>query len=106
MDPGAAVDDDEVRSRLSNTTTTQSTEVAIVDEVIDYTVAGVRYVSYLVRWHGQRVAVNDYDAFSHYVPKDPISFTVTQNAGRSGKTLSFDILSASPPQPGISKGEQ
>jgi hypothetical protein len=75
LDPGAAVDDEEIRSRLSNTTTKQ------------------------------RVAIDDYYALSHYASKDRFSFTVTQYADRSRKDLSFGILSASPPQSGVSKGE-
>jgi hypothetical protein len=105
LDLGAAVDDEEIRSRLSNTTTKQSTEVAVVDEVIDSTVDGVRYVSYLVHWHGQRVAIDDYHASSHYASNDRFSFTVTQDADRSRKVLSFGILSASAPQSGVSKVE-
>ena len=105
LGPGAAVDDEEIRSRLSNTTTKQSTEVAVVDEVIDSTVDGVRYVSYLVHWHGRRVAIEDYYASSHYASKDRFSFTVTQYADRSRKVLSFGMLSASPPLSRVSKRE-
>jgi hypothetical protein len=72
--------------------TTQSTDVAVVDEVIEAKVDGIRYVSYFVNWRGQHVAVNDYSATTHYAPKEQISFTATRNSIPSGAYISFDIF--------------
>lgn len=98
LDPGEQLNATTTGTGFSGKTT-QTTEVSNVDEVIEAKVDGLRYVSYFVNWHGQRVAVNDYSATTHYAPKDPISFTVTRMSIPTGMTLSFNIFTHDPPPP-------
>jgi hypothetical protein len=102
LDLGEQIENGTARAALSGNIS-QSTEVATVDEVIEAKVDGIRYVSYLVSWHGERVAVDDYGATTHYAPKDEISFTVTRNSNPAGMFISFNIFKAPQSQSAPSK---
>jgi hypothetical protein len=81
-------------STSSLSKTSMTTEVSTVEEVIEAKEDGIRYVSYLINWNGNPVAVNDHSATTHYALGSQISFTVTRNSIPAGLRISFDIFDA------------
>jgi hypothetical protein len=79
------------------------TDTATVDEVLTAEVNGDRYLAYIVKWNGARVAVSDVFASTHYAEGDHITFPVARE-GATGKGrldfMMFNFVHPSPPQKG------
>jgi len=65
---------------------------SIVDAVLDAQSGEFRYVAYIVKWHGVRVAVTDMFSNSHYAIGDHICFTVSRTDSASGRDLGFMLF--------------
>jgi hypothetical protein len=80
------------------------TDTATVDEVLTTDLNGDRYVAYIVKWNGARVAISDVFASTHYAVGDRITFPVTR-AGAAGQGhLHFMIFNFTQPSPPTQKG--
>jgi hypothetical protein len=79
---------------------TLKNDTATVDEVLSTDLNGDKYVAYIVKWNGARIAISDMFASTHYAVGDRITFPVTR-AGAAGQGhLYFMIFNfAPPPQP-------
>jgi hypothetical protein len=67
----------------------QTQETATVDEVLSMQTDGYRYVAYIVKWHGARVAVSDVLSNTSYAVGDRINFPASRAASPEGRQLSF-----------------
>jgi hypothetical protein len=79
---------------------TLKNDTAAVDEVLSTDLNGDKYVAYIVKWNGARIAVSDMFASTHYAVGDRITFPVAR-AGAAGQGhLYFMIFNfVQPPQP-------
>jgi len=75
-------------SRIATTTDT-----AIVEEVLTSQVESNRFVAYIVKWHGARVAISDMFATTHYAAGDRIEFPVSRVDASHRQQLRFMIFS-------------
>jgi len=79
-----------------------NTDTGTVDEVLTTNVNGDRYVAYILKWNGARVAVSDVFASTHYAVGDRITFSVSR-AGTAGQGhldfLMFNFVHPSPLSP-------
>lgn len=79
---------------------TLKNDTATVDEVLSTDLNGDKYVAYIVKWNGARIAISDMFASTHYAVGDRITFPVAR-AGAAGQgRLYFMIFNfVPPPQP-------
>jgi hypothetical protein len=77
-------------------------ETATVEEALSVQSDGYRYVAYIVKWHGARVAVSDAFSSTNYAVGDRINFPASRATSSSGRQLSFLLFnfdkSAAPQQ--------
>jgi hypothetical protein len=77
-------------------------ETATVEEALSMQSDGYRYVAYIVKWHGARVAVSDVLSNTSYAVGDRIDFPASRAALPGGRQLSFLLFnfdkSAAPQQ--------
>jgi len=64
-------------------------ETATVEEALSVQSDGSRYVAYIVKWHGARVAVSDALSNTNYAVGDRINFPASRATSSSGRQLSF-----------------
>jgi len=77
-------------------------ETATVEEALSLQSDGYRYVAYIVKWHGARVAVSDAFSNTSYAVGDRINFPASRATSSSGRQLSFLMFSfdkSAAPQP-------
>jgi hypothetical protein len=77
-------------------------ETATVEEALNVQSDGYRYVAYIVKWHGARVAVSDALSNTSYAVGDRINFPASRATSSSGRQLSFLMFSfdkSAAPQP-------
>jgi hypothetical protein len=70
-----------------------TTDTAIVEEVLTSQVESNRFVAYIVKWHGARVAISDMFATTHYAAGDRIEFPVSRVDASHRQQLRFMIFS-------------
>lgn len=64
-------------------------ETATVEEALTLQSDGYRFVAYIVRWHGARVAVSDALSNTNYAVGDKINFPASRATSSSGRQLNF-----------------
>lgn len=77
-------------------------ETATVEEVLRLQSDGYRYVAYIVKWHGARVAVSDALSNTSHAVGDRINFPASRASSSSGRQLSFLLFNfdkSAAPQP-------
>jgi hypothetical protein len=77
-------------------------ETATVEEALGVQSDGYRYVAYIVKWHGTRVAVSDAFSSTNYAVGDRINFPASRATSSSGRQLSFLLFNfdkSAAPQP-------
>jgi hypothetical protein len=77
-------------------------EAATVEEALSVQSDGYRYVAYIVKWHGARVAVSDAFSSTNYAVGDRINFPASRATSSSGRQLSFLLFNfdkSAAPQP-------
>jgi hypothetical protein len=67
-------------------------EMATVEEVLTNQVESFRFVAYIVKWHGARVAVSDMFASTHYAAGDRLVFPVSRSESSGQQRLSFMLF--------------
>jgi hypothetical protein len=68
-------------------------ETATVEQVLSTQTDGYRYVAYIVKWQGARVAVSDALSNTSYAVGDEIHFPASRVASPGGRQLSFLLFS-------------
>lgn len=68
-------------------------ETATVEEALRVQSDGYRYVAYIVKWHGARVAVSDALSNTNYAVGDRINFPASRATSSSGRQLGFLLFS-------------
>jgi hypothetical protein len=77
-------------------------ETATVEEALNVQSDRYRYVAYIVKWHGARVAVSDALSNTNYAVGDRINFPASRVTSSSGRQLSFLLFNfdkSAAPQP-------
>ena len=64
-------------------------ETATVEEALTMQSDGYRFVAYIVKWHGARVAVSDALSNTHYAVGDKINFPASRATSPGGRQLNF-----------------
>ncbi len=70
-------------------TISMTQETATVEEALTVQSDGYRFVAYIVKWHGARVAVSDALSNTHYAVGDKINFPASRATSPSGRQLNF-----------------
>jgi len=68
-------------------------ETATVEEALNVQSDGYRFVAYIVKWHGTRVAVTDALSNTKYAVGDRINFPASRATSSRGRQLSFLLFS-------------
>jgi hypothetical protein len=74
-------------------------DTATVDEILTTEVNGDRYVAYIVKWNGARIAISDVFASTHYAVGDRITFPVAHADAAGQRHLNFMMFNFVPPAP-------
>ena len=67
-------------------------DTAAIEEVLTDQLESYRFVAYIVRWHGARVAISDMFASTHYAAGDRIVFPVSRTASAGQQQLGFMLF--------------
>lgn len=83
-------------------------DTAAIEEVLTNQIESDRFVAYIVRWHGARVAISDVFASTHYAAGDCIVFPVSRSESSGQQQLGFMLfnfprIQPRPPDPQASK---
>jgi hypothetical protein len=74
-------------------------DTATIEEVLTNQVESCRFVAYIVRWHGARVAISDMFASTHYVAGDRLEFPVSRSEASGQQQLRFMLFNFPPTRP-------
>jgi len=95
---GLAAQQEASGTYADGTRVTLKTDTATVDEVLSTDLNGDKYVAYIAKWNGARIAISDMFASTHYAVGDRITFPVTR-AGAAGQGHLYFMIFNFPPPP-------
>lgn len=75
--------------KLADVSMSMTQETATVEEALTLQSDGYRFVAYIVKWRGARVAVSDALSNTHYAVGDKIDFPASRATSPSGRQLNF-----------------
>jgi hypothetical protein len=78
-------------TNADGTHVTLQNDTATVDEVLSTDLNGDKYLAYIVKWNGARIAISDMFASTHYAVGDRITFPVAR-AGTAGQGHLYFML--------------
>jgi hypothetical protein len=67
-------------------------DTATIEEVLTNRVESYRFVAYIVRWQGARIAISDMFASTHYAAGDRIVFPVSRSESSGQQQLGFMLF--------------
>jgi hypothetical protein len=71
---------------------TMTNDTATVEEILTTETNGYRFMAYIVKWNGARVAISDVFATTHYAVGDRITFPVARSESAGRRQLRFMLF--------------
>jgi hypothetical protein len=88
----------ESRDVPDSTQMSMTNGTATVEEILTSETNGYRFMAYIVKWNGARVAISDVFATTHYAVGDRITFPVARSESAGRRQLRFMLFNF--PKPG------
>jgi hypothetical protein len=79
-------------------------DTATVEEILTTETNGYRFMAYIVKWNGARVAVSDVFATTRYAVGDRITFPVARSESSGRRQLKFMLFNFPRPASSPTKG--